>query len=225
SSRFSMRRRAMRLFSVCFLVVPLLVFGQSATAQELAQDRAPRFLLALDSQLTPVDIHRTPLLGRRLSLSLDGATIKEALGEIGRQSGLRLAYGDDLLPRDGRVHLRAEGITVVAALTDVLFDTDVDVVFSPNGRATLVRRPDRTQGGTAAGRVTDAKSGQAIPGASVVLAGTRWRATTDEKGAYRLAEVAPGTYTLTASRIGYTRHSQSVTVAAGTEATVDVRLE
>src|SRR5439155_15395202 len=96
---------------------------------------------------------------------------------------------------------------------------------SPNGRATLVRRPDRTQGGTVAGRVTDAKSGQAIPGASVVLAGTRWRATTDEKGAYRLAEVSPRTYTLTASRIGYTRHSQSVTVAAGTEATVDVRLE
>ena len=131
----------MRLFPVWFLVVPLLAFRQSATAQGPEQDRAPRFLLALDSRLTPVDIDRTPLLGRRLSLSLDGATIKEALGEIGRQSGLRLAYGDDILPRDGRVHLRAEGITVVAALTDVLFDTDVDVVFSPNGRVTLVRRP------------------------------------------------------------------------------------
>ena len=69
----------MRPFQVWSLVVPLLAFGQSATAQELAQDRAPRFLLALDSRLTPVDIDRTPLLGRRLSLSLDGATIKEAL--------------------------------------------------------------------------------------------------------------------------------------------------
>ena len=127
----------MRLFPVWFLVVPLLAFRQSATAQGPEQDRAPRFLLALDSRLTPVDIDRTPLLGRRLSLSLDGATIKEALGEIGRQSGLRLAYGDDILPCDGRVHLRAEGITVAAALTDVLFDTDVDVVFSPNGRVTL----------------------------------------------------------------------------------------
>jgi outer membrane receptor protein involved in Fe transport len=215
----------MRPFPVLFLVAPLLAFGQSATAQELAQDRAPRFLLALDSRLTPVDIDRTPLLGRRLSLSLDGVTIKEALGEIGRQSGLRLAYGDDLLPRNTRVHLRAEGITVVAALTDVLFDTDVDVVFSPNGRATLVRRPDHSQGGSVAGRVTDAKSGNPIPNVSVLLEGTRWRATTDESGTFKLTDVAPGSYTLTASRIGYGRVSQSVTVAAGQEATVDVRLE
>ena len=214
----------MRPFQVWSLVVPLLAFGQSATAQELAQDRAPRFLLALDSRLTPVDIDRTPLLGRRLSLSLDGATIKEALGEIGRQSGLRLAYGDDVLPRDGRVHLRAEGITVVAALTDVLFDTDVDVVFSPNGRATLVRRPDRTQGGTVAGRVTDAKSGKAVANVSVVLEGTRWRASTGEDGAYRLLDVTAGAYTLTASRIGYTKQSQSVTVAAGQEVTVNLGL-
>ncbi len=215
----------MRLFPVWFLVVPLLAFRQSATAQGPEQDRAPRFLLALDSRLTPVDIDRTPLLGRRLSLSLDGATIKEALGEIGRQSGLRLAYGDDVLPRDGRVHLRADGITVVAALTGVLFDTDVDVVFSPNGRATLVRRPDRTQGGTVTGRVTDAKSGQAILGASVVLSGTRWHVTTDENGAYKLADVAPGTYTLTVSRIGYAKQSQTVTVAAVQEVTVEVRLQ
>ncbi len=215
----------MRPFPVWLLVVPLLAFGQSATAQELAQDRAPRFLLALDSRLTPVDIERTPLLGRRLSLSLNGATIKEALGEIGRQSGLRLAYGDDLLPPDARVHLRAEGITVVAALTDVLFDTDVDVVFSPNGRATLVRRPDRTQGGTVTGRVTDAKTSRAIPNVSVFLEGTRWRATTREDGGYRVTDVAPGTYILTASRIGYARQSQSVTVGAGQEVTVDLALQ
>ena len=56
----------MRLFPVWFLVVPLLAFRQSATAQGPEQDRAPRFLLALDSRLTPVDIDRTPLLGRRL---------------------------------------------------------------------------------------------------------------------------------------------------------------
>ncbi len=121
--------------------------------------------------------------------------------------------------------MRAEGITVVAALTDVLFDTDVDVVFSPNGRATLVRRADRTQGGTVAGRVTDAKSGKVIPKVLVYLEGTRWRATTGEDGAYRLVEVAAGTYTLTASRIGFAKQGQSVTVAAGQELTANVALE
>ena len=68
-------------------------------------------------------------------------------------------------------------------------------------------------------------SGKPIPNVSVFLEGTRWRATTGEDGAYRLVEVTAGTYTLTASRIGYAKQSQPVTVAAGQEATVEVRLE
>jgi len=215
----------MRPFPIWLLVVPLLAFGQSATAQELAQDRAPRFLLAIDSRLPPVDIDRTPSLGRRLSLSLDGATIKEALSEIGRQSGLRLAYGDDLLPPDGRVHLRAEGITVVAALTDVLFDTEVDVVFSPNGRATLVPRSKASvlDTGSVRGRVTDTKTGQGVEGARVVIEGTRLGATTNEDGSYGIAEVPAGTHTVTARRLGYQAASQQVTTANG-ELVVDFTL-
>src|SRR2546427_464941 len=71
---------------------------------------------------------------------------------------------------------------------------------------------------------TDARPGQTIVGASVSLESTAWRATTDDKGQYRIADVAPGTYTLTASRIGYARLSQPVTVGAGEEATVDLAL-
>src|SRR5207247_7061926 len=79
--------------------------------------------------------------------------------------------------------------------------------------------------GRVRGRVTDAKSGQPIARASVVLAGTRWRGMTDENGQYRITDVTAATYTLTASRIGYTKQSQSVTVAVGQEVTVDLALK
>ncbi|HEV8641177.1 MAG TPA: TonB-dependent receptor [Methylomirabilota bacterium] len=209
-----------------FVVVTLaaLASGQRADAQQQELDRSPRFLLASDSRLVPVDVRATPLLGQRLSLALNGATVKEALAEIVRQSGLRLVYSDDVLPARARVRLHAEGITVVAALTDVLFDAGLDVVFSPNGRAALVRRGTLFQTGTVTGRVTDSASGQAVVGVGVFLNRTRWRAMTDADGRYRMADVTPGPYTLAARRIGYRVFTQPVTVEADQEAIVDVTL-
>src|SRR5213078_4879885 len=130
-----------------------------------------------------------------------------------------------MLPAERTVTFRADHITVAAALTELLIDTQVDVLFSRDGRAVLVRRVEEFQGGTVSGRVTDAKSGKAIPNVSVYLAGTRWRVRTGEDGAYRLVDVTAGRYTLTASLIGYAKQSQSVTVTAGQEVTLGVALQ
>lgn len=208
------------------LVAPLAAAQQSADS---SVTRGPRFLLASALRplpLVPLDISRTPVLRQRLSLDLNDVPLKAALHEIAAQSGLELVYSDDVLPLDTRVRLRADGITVAAALTDVLIDARVDVVFSSNGRAALVPRGSSAslENGSIRGRVTDAKTGQAISGGRVSLDGTAWRVTTDDKGQYRIGGVTPGTYTLSASRIGYARQSQSVTVTGGQELTVDVAL-
>lgn len=80
------------------------------------------------------------------------------------------------------------------------------------------------------GRVTDAGSGQALPGANVVLspqgslqmaAGT----ATNNDGSYRLAGLAPGAYTLRVSYIGYQQAELPVTLAVGESRTVDVSLQ
>ncbi len=215
---------------VCWISLALLALAPLAAAQELADSaasRGPRFLLVAALHRVPVDVSRTPVLRQRLSLDLGDVPLKVALTAIAQQSGLDLVYSDDVLPVGARVSLRAEGITVAAALTDVLADADLDVVFSRNGRAALVPRAKAgmVDSGSVRGRVTDEKTGQPIARASVALVGTRGRATTDESGQYRIAEVAAGTYSLTASRIGYGKQSQSVTVAAGQEVTLDVALQ
>lgn len=209
-----------------FLLVALARPALGQEAAEVAVARGPRFLLAAASGPQPVDIGRTPILKERLTLDLKDVPLKAALAAIETQSGLQLVYSDDALPVGTRVRLRADGITVAAALTDVLIDAEVDVVFSLTGRAALVPRVGRAvlDNGSVGGRVTDGKTGQPIAGASMSLEGTSWHATTDEKGQYRIVNVAPGTYTLSASRIGYARASQLVTVASGQEATVDLVL-
>src|SRR5437899_7777571 len=133
--------------SALVLALAMAVFPHGATAQyagDPTENRAPRFLLAMAerSQPVPVDLKRSAFLRRPLSLAFDGATLKQALAEISRQAGLSLVYADDVLPAGMLVNLRAERITVAAALTDVLLGAGVDIVFTPEGRATLVKRPE-----------------------------------------------------------------------------------
>jgi hypothetical protein len=128
------------------LALAIALFPHGTPAQQAGdptEGRGPRFLLATAARAepVPVDLARSPVLRQPLSLAFDGATLKEALAEISRQAGLSLVYADDVLPVATLVSLRAERITVAAALTDVLLDTGVDVVFTPEGRATLVKRP------------------------------------------------------------------------------------
>ena len=80
------------------------------------------------------------------------------------------------------------------------------------------------QSATVTGRVTDARTSQGIATALVTIIGTRLTALTGDSGQYRITGVAPGTYTVTARRIGYTPGTQSVAVAADADVTVNFAL-
>ncbi len=81
------------------------------------------------------------------------------------------------------------------------------------------------ESGTISGRVVDAETGQPVATAMVELLGPRTASTgTDAQGNYRLT-VAPGTYALVVSRIGYeSQRIDAVRVTAGGTQVVDVRL-
>lgn len=76
--------------------------------------------------------------------------------------------------------------------------------------------------GTVTGRVLDAATGQAVPGASLTLRSATTSAThlsyleptgeSDGDGAFRLERVAPGTYRLAAQKDGYARFSVDLEV-------------
>lgn len=215
-------------------VVTALLAGRNALAQqELASnipDRGPRFLLAQAPASVPIDVSRTPVLRSRISLALDDVTLKQALAAISEEAGLDLAYSVETVPVAAHVRLRAEDITVAAALTDVLIDAgaNVDVVFNRNGRATLVPRARSAllpPVGSITGVVTEVKTQQPLVAVTVQVEGTHLGALTDDNGRYRITEVPAGAHTVTARRIGYARLSQAVTVVDGQEAHLDFALE
>ncbi len=212
-----------------FLVALLLTWSRSAGAQGADSDyveRGPRFLLASAAAPVPVrvDVVKTPVLRQRISLDLKGVPLGEALREVATKAGMQLAFSNTVLPAARTVTFRADHITVAAALTELLIDAQVDVLFSRDGRAVLVRRSEAFQGGTVTGRVTDSTSGAPVVGAGVHLEGTRWRTATAEDGGFRLVEVLPGSYTLVTRRIGYAAHRQAVTVADNENVEVGIAL-
>ncbi len=73
------------------------------------------------------------------------------------------------------------------------------------------------------GTVTDAGTGEGLPGANVVVDGTSMGAAADAEGAFTISNVPAGTYTVTASVIGYANVSKSVNVSG--DVTVNFALE
>lgn len=98
------------------------------------------------------------------------------------------------------------------------------------GRVNLARAlggaappPPPADPGAIAGKVTDARSKAGISGATVEC-GSAGTATTSSAGSYTIANVAPGSYTCTATASGYRPKSQSVTVASDKTTTANFAL-
>lgn len=217
------------------LVVLLLSYAAPlclrAQRDSLYTDRGPRFFAAASPRPIRIDVGRTPSLKRRISVDLENVRLADALEMIARKSGLRIMYSRSVLPLGRRVHLKAEDITVAAALTEVLLDANADVLFAASGQAAVVKRfAPRTRAavvpvGIVSGRVTDAQSGAGVGGAQVTVVATRLAAIADDSGRYRLTNVPAGVHRLTARHLGYTPRTVSVTVTDGGEVTADIALE
>lgn len=69
--------------------------------------------------------------------------------------------------------------------------------------------------GKLTGRVTDAQSGDYLPGANVMLEGTSIGGATDREGSFRIMNVPAGNYTLIARYIGYNDYTAEVVVDGG----------
>jgi len=80
------------------------------------------------------------------------------------------------------------------------------------------------QKGTLAGKVVDAKSGDGLPGANVLVQGLEYGAATNPDGEFTIAGVPAGTHSVIARFIGYKSVIKQVTVSGGGVAEVNFGL-
>jgi outer membrane receptor protein involved in Fe transport len=80
--------------------------------------------------------------------------------------------------------------------------------------------------GVVTGKVTDNKTGEALPGVNIVLKGTYYGASTDVNGNFRIKNISPGSYNLEATFIGYKSVQYTGTkVEPGKTKQLDIKLE
>ncbi|MBT6011019.1 MAG: carboxypeptidase-like regulatory domain-containing protein, partial [Candidatus Marinimicrobia bacterium] len=78
--------------------------------------------------------------------------------------------------------------------------------------------------GTISGSVTDGTTGDALPGANVIVDGQPYGGASDLSGAFVIEGVPAGNYTVTASVIGYESVTMSAQVASGIATTLNFAL-
>lgn len=81
------------------------------------------------------------------------------------------------------------------------------------------------QKGSITGKITATETGDALSGANVFVKTTKQGSITDENGAFEIKEIAPGTYELVVTYIGYERRELSVTVEVDKVASIEISLE
>ncbi len=80
--------------------------------------------------------------------------------------------------------------------------------------------------GTIKGTITDAKTGELLPGATIMIKGTYFGAPSDFDGEYEIRKVNPGEYTVEASLMGYAKTIHTgVEVEAGETTMLDLELK
>lgn len=84
---------------------------------------------------------------------------------------------------------------------------------------------DAATTGKVQGTVRDAQSGEALPGANVVIDGTQRGAVTDANGFFVILLVEPGAYSMTGSMVGYDAQRQTaIRVQSDLTTTVDFQI-
>ncbi len=78
--------------------------------------------------------------------------------------------------------------------------------------------------GTVRGTVSDAQTGETIPGVNVTVEGTNQGAATNAEGQYEITGVEAGSYTLRATFVGYEERERQITVRAGETTTVNLEM-
>jgi TonB-dependent starch-binding outer membrane protein SusC len=82
----------------------------------------------------------------------------------------------------------------------------------------------QAQSGSVTGTVTDAETGETIPGANVFIVELERGAATDPDGEFTIGDVPAGTYTLNVTFVGFNTFEQSFEITAGTETVLDVEM-
>ena len=219
------------MYSIMFRTIIVTLLAMFVVPLLFAQQSQPNLLiessLALQEQMLDVDSESYDLLHKEFELNLTNVRVEQALTIIADKADLKLMYSRIHLPKEKQVTIRSTAITLYDALWEILEGTELQFAISPNRQLVLLKMrnmdeekfEDEVMQQSIQGVVTDAETGDPLPGVNVAVEGTTTGTSTDMDGEYNL-EVSDSDVVLVFSFIGYL--TQRITV--GNQQVIDVSL-
>ncbi|MDG5767642.1 TonB-dependent receptor [Balneolales bacterium ANBcel1] len=233
-------------FVFALVMTGLLCHGQVMAQVRPVTDHGPEH----ESDRNPLiyyapanlDEHHQEAMNTLISVRLDNVSLEDAIVAIASKAGFRVAFSRDALNIDWKqpVSVDYERATLLGALYRLLYDHEIhhiNIAFSRYGQLILV--PNHVNGrtphhlvqvslvnyGTVSGRVTDETTGEVMPGAHVVLEGTRLGAVADQDGRFVIRLIPEGSYAVTASYLGYRPYTAYLNVEGNSRVDYDLALK
>lgn len=154
----------------------------------------------------------------KMTFTMTDKPVKEVLEQIEGVTEFRFFYNESFTDLEKKVTIQAKDENINEILDDIFVSLNVSYKVLENNLI-IIAPKSLIQQMKVSGTVTDAKTGEPIIGANVIIEGTTIGAVTDINGKFSI-DVTSSTNTLVISFIGY--NSEKVTLSG--QSTLDVKL-
>lgn len=124
-----------------------------------------------------------------IDLELDEVPLDEALRKVAQQARIGLSFDSDIVP-EKVISAKFDQTYIYHVLSDLLEGTNLMTEVAPNGRSLIVKEREAGYEAvqeTVTGQVTDASTGEPLPGVNIQIAGTTRGVSTDGDGFYEIS--------------------------------------
>lgn len=171
-------------------------------------------LAALSALVCP-PVHGQSGSETRYTMMFRGIPLSKALVRIVEATPTNLVYDAEMV-EGVHVYCSAERASVREVLQCVLRDAPIDFFQTSAGTYVLTRSPRRApRRGHLTGQVVDAKTGEPLPNAHVLLAAANTGIATDPAGHFQLPDLTAGPHQVVATHVGYEPSATTVRVSPG----------
>lgn len=148
----------------------------------------------------------------RYSFDFRGIPLGQALEQVAAKAEIDMVY-DPSLVQGITVYERVENVPINEVLRGVLGGTQLDFVILSSGTIVIVEKVNEKPAyGSYSGKVVDDRSGEPLPGATILLADASGGTSTAPSGTFAINKLMSGTYKIIFSYVGYQTVSKTITI-------------
>jgi type II secretory pathway component GspD/PulD (secretin) len=147
----------------------------------------PTLSLALGFGICHVQVSQAQeVLNNKVSVQAQNQSLENVLSQIEKQTGVRFVYAGSLISEKDKVTFSAQNQNLKQVLNGIFSNRNIDFSFSGNNQIVLKASPKSQDHTSVSGKITDAQTGDALPGVNVSVKGTSKGATSDANGNLKL---------------------------------------